>query len=193
MADFLALSANETQGAGQVGGHVQTDQNPVIHYDALATASLINSALEWTGETANDVENIGSEPGRSIVKHMKAMKNLSSQLSYNTLVPWLQGACLLVGDLDDWKLVFGTRESSGGSIIYKANPFVDKGWRNDEQTEWLRELRRQNGNTWDAAMAAARFLETKKLSVMREDYWANLPASTSADKIAGVRGYKQTG
>ena len=168
---FMGRTTHEQQGAAQAQGYNQRETNPIVNYDALATASLINSALIDSGSTG------ATKP------KFQSMRTLAAKLSYNTLVPWLQGAALLVADKDDFEAVFHTKDAT-----HKA--FMDRCWdSSNKPTEFLRALRRANGNDWDASLQAAAFLEMKKLSQQRESMWSNLPSRTAADALTGVTGF----
>lgn len=194
---FMQRTQQEVQGAGQAVNWNQREVNPVINYDALATASLINSALLDDGKSAT-----GSNPANLLgVKRIKNMRNLAAKLSFNTLVPWMQGAALLVADYQDFKYAFHpakTARQADGSLEFDAGDLADhEAWMkrcwhittnaaDAVPTEFLRALRRANGNNWDSSLQAAAFLETKKLSQQREQMWGKLPAVTTADNASGI-------
>lgn len=178
---FMQRTQQENQGASQAKNWNQLEQTPIINYDALGTAALINSAL-----AADVLTGAGAEADMKAV--LQSMQKLAAKLSYNTLVPWLQGACLLVGDRADCEAVFTNPNPGPGG---DAKKFYNTMWTGDQMTEWLRALRRSNGNDWDASLSAAAFLEAKKLSLQREEIFSSLPPVTHADSMAGVVGWNR--
>jgi len=193
---FMQRTQQEVQGAGQAVNWNQREANPIINYDALATASLINSALLDDGASAtgtNDAYELKAE-------RIQKMRNLAAKLSFNTLVPWMQGAALLVADYQDFKYAFhpGPIRKPDGSLDFDPEDLANhvkwmgRCWTvttdatDAVPTEFLRALRRANGNNWDASLQAAAFLETKKLSQQREQMWGKLPAVTTADNASGI-------
>lgn len=175
---FMQRTQQENQGASQAKNWNQLEQTPIVNYDALGTAALINSALA--------VDTASGE----YQKVLQNMQKLAAKLSYNTLVPWLHGACLLVGDYAQCKAVFTdpNLKSTGDANVKFFHTMFKK---DKSMTEWLRALRRSNGNDWDASLSAAAFLEAKKLSLQREAIFSSLPPVTMADEHAGVVGYSQ--
>lgn len=179
----MQMLGYEQQGAAQVVRHNQTQDNVTIDQDALASAALIYAAIKNFDE--KHVNAVIAEERKRL---KNCIKKLAQRLTFNTLVPWYQGAAFTVGTRDQLDFAMEAADPAGA-----AKPFNPKDWfdSDGEPKEWLRAVRRQNGNGWDGALAAATFIETKKKSKMREAYWDTLPPSTGADKIAGVRGYAQ--
>ena len=177
----MQRTQQEVQGAAQARSWNQLEQTPIINYDALGTAALINSALSVKGASPPEY--------KTTLEHMQT---LAAKLSFNTLVPWLHGATLLVGTEAQCQAVFAGSGKDPNGTDPAGKAFFAQMFSGGQPTEWLRALRRSNGNDWDASLSAAAFLEAKKLSLQRESVFAHLPKETYADGAAGIGMYRGT-
>lgn len=152
----------ETQGASAAKGFTGEQNNAQIDYSALATASLVNSAL-------------GAIQGGGGALDMKATtyKDLSARLSSNTLSAWSKGAMLVTGDSAQCNLMFGQVPTQRLFTFASPADFPANGIPN----EFLKELRRKYGNDWGAAMKAAEFLKTKQDEALHTQIWDAIPST----------------
>ena len=125
----LATTTDE-KSAAHINDAVEhgTQTDPVVKTDALATSSIIYSALNGIPEAQLD----------NTTRNMKA---IAQRLSKNSLASWYKGAVLLTGTRDEISEVYGedfTRANcySGLGPLYVMQP-------------WLTELRRSYGNDWN--------------------------------------------
>lgn len=148
-----------------------TQTDPVIKTDALATSSIIYSALQ----AMNDEKGVPADE----LELIRDMKIAARKLSRNSLASWYKGAVLLTGDMDQITAVYGPAFCDANCW---ANPTTLR--------PWLTELRRAYGNDWEGCMQAARMIEDYQSAKMRDEQWARLPAVSAFERAGGnVRGW----
>lgn len=169
----LEALAQENARASAAKSFTGEASNAQVDYSALATASLINSALA----------GVDMAPGQAgvlsqIQKQTAAYRSLSAKLSANTLSAWSKGAMLVTGTSKECKNMFGdefTRQlfngADGKDPVYDAT---------DVPSGFLLELRRKYGNDWGAAMKAAEFLKAKQDENLHKQVWDRVPANNDA-------------
>lgn len=149
-----------------------TQTDPVIKTDALATSSIIYSALQ-------QINNDAGIPQEEVAI-INNMKEAARKLSRNSLASWYKGAVLLTGNAAQITEVYGASFSI-------ANCYAPDG----SMRPWLTELRRAYGNDWEGCMQAARMIEDYQAAKMRDEQWARLPAVSTFERTGGnVRGWE---
>lgn len=154
-----------------------TQTDPVVKTDALATSSIIFSALQAIGNDDGDED-------------MKRMKAIARKLSKNSLASWYKGAVLLVGDAKQIEALYGIRFRRANCFEDDGAPAADGKVPPGAMRPWLEELRRNYGNDWEGCMQAARMIEEYQSAKMRDEQWSRLPAVSAFERQDGnVRGW----